>query len=143
MLPGEGAAIVDAGNLFDSLPELAGAERFLVTPGHHLLIAYEDGVPAGFVSGVELTHPDKGTEMFLYELAVDEAFRRQGIAKALVAALLEVARERGCYDSWVLTDADNEAALATYHASGTSAESDHVMLTWDLTRHEPTAGSTS
>ena len=68
---GEGALIVAAGHLFDTPPDLATAERFLGTPGHHLLIAFEDEVAAGFVSGVELTHPDKGTEMFLYELAVE------------------------------------------------------------------------
>jgi ribosomal protein S18 acetylase RimI-like enzyme len=132
--PGDGAAIVAAGDLFDALPELATSDRFLSTPGHHLLIAYEDDQPAGFVSGVELSHPDKGTEMFLYELAVAEPFQRRGIGKALVKALLEIARERACYDMWVLTDADNEAALATYRTTGTSAESSHVMLTWDLER---------
>jgi len=131
--PGDGAAIVAAGDLFDSLPEPDVAERFLATPGHHLLIAYEEGQPAGFVSGVELSHPDKGTEMFLYELAVAESFQRRGIGTALVNALLEIARQRACYDMWVLTDADNEAALATYRTTGTSAESSHVMLTWDLT----------
>jgi hypothetical protein len=31
------------------------------------------------VSGVETTQPDKETEMFLYELSVDEGSRRQGI----------------------------------------------------------------
>ncbi len=129
--PGQGAAIVAAGELFDSVPDLATSTRFLVTPGHHLLIAYEDDQPAGFVSGVELTHPDKGTEMFLYELAVAEAFRRRGIGKALINALREIARERDCYDMWVLTDGDNDAALATYRATGTTAESSHVMLTWD------------
>ena len=36
------------------------------------VIAYVDARPVGFVSGVEMTHPDKDTEMFLYELAVDE-----------------------------------------------------------------------
>jgi ribosomal protein S18 acetylase RimI-like enzyme len=131
---GDGAAIIAAGDLFDSLPERAVSERFLTTPGHHLLIAYEDDQPAGFVSGVELSHPDKGTEMFLYELAVAEPFQRRGIGTALVNALLEIARERACYDMWVLTDADNEAALATYRTTGTSAESSHVMLTWDLDR---------
>ncbi len=130
--PGEGAAIVAAGHLFDSAPDQATAERFLVTPGHHILVAYEDEAPAGFVSGVELTHPDKGTEMFLYELAVDEAFRRRGIGKALVAELLSIARALGCYDMWVLTDHDNDAALATYRSTGTTDESSHVMLTWDL-----------
>ncbi len=129
---GDGAAIVAAGDLFDSLPARAVSERFLTTPGHHLLIAYEDDQPAGFVSGVELSHPDKGTEMFLYELAVAEPFQRRGIGKALVKALLEIARQGACYDMWVLTDADNEAALATYRTTGTSPESSHVMLTWDL-----------
>jgi hypothetical protein len=33
---------------------------------------------------------------------------------------------------WVLTDLDNDAALATYRKSGTGEESSHVMLTWDL-----------
>ena len=35
---------------------------------------------------------------------------------------------------WVLTDHDNDAALATYRSSGTTAESSHVMLTWDAPR---------
>jgi len=132
MKPGDGAEIVAAGHLFDSPPDLATAERFLVTPGHHLLMAYEEDAPAGFVSGVELTHPDKGTEMFLYELAVDEAFRRRGIGTALVAELLDIARSRSCYDMWVLTDHDNDAALATYRTTGTTDESSHAMLTWEL-----------
>jgi len=130
--PGQAGAVVAAGHLFDSPPELAVAERFLVTPGHHLLIAYVDETPAGFVSGVELSHPDKGTEMFLYELAVDEAFRRRGIGRALVDELLAIARAHDCYDLWVLTDHDNDAALATYRVTGTTDESSHVMLTWDL-----------
>jgi ribosomal protein S18 acetylase RimI-like enzyme len=142
ILPGQGTATVAAGSLFDSPPDLATAERFLITPGHHLLIAYEDEAPAGFVSGVELTHPDKGTEMFLYELAVGEAFQRRGIGKALVNALLQLAREHACYDMWVLTDADNDAALATYRTTGTTAESGHVMLTWDLPRRASSADTT-
>jgi ribosomal protein S18 acetylase RimI-like enzyme len=107
--------------------------RFLDDPLHHLVIAVEDGLPIGFVSGVELTHPDKGTEMFLYELAVDESHRRRGTGTALVTALRELARERGCYDMWVLTDEDNEAALRTYRKAGSAESSTHVMLTWPLT----------
>jgi ribosomal protein S18 acetylase RimI-like enzyme len=79
-----------------------------------------------------MTHPDKGTEMFLYELAVAAESRREGVGSALVTALRDFARERGCYDMWVLTDADNSAALATYAASGAGQPSAHVMLTWEL-----------
>ena len=134
--PGDGALIVAAGHLFDTPPDLTTSERFLATPGHHLLLADQDGLPAGFVSGVELTHPDKGTEMFLYELAVDEPFRRRGIGSALVKELIRIAQAHDCYDMWVLTDHDNDAALATYRTTGTTDESSHVMLTWNLAAAE-------
>lgn len=66
--------------------------------GHHLLFAYDDdGHVIGMISGVETTHPDKGTEMFLYELGVSPPVRRRGVATALVRALGAVAQARGCY----------------------------------------------
>jgi len=84
------------------------------------------------VSGVETTHPDKGTEMFLYELAVDPPARRHGIGAALVEALRDVARDLGCYGMWVLVDDDNDVALATYTRAGGVEESRPVMIGWDL-----------
>ena len=83
-------ALVAASHLFDHPVDAAGAQRFLDAPGHHLLLALDDaGDPVGFVSGVETTHPDKGTEMFLYELAVDDGSRRLGAGRALVDALAD------------------------------------------------------
>ena len=128
--PGDGPLIAAAGHLFDDQPRPEAVNRFLADDRNHIFIAYEDGEPVGFVTGVELTHPDKGTEMFLYELAVDERHHRRGIGTALVKALADIAKQRGCYDMWVLTDADNEAALGTYRKSGADRESTHVMLTW-------------
>lgn len=130
--PGDDSMVLEAGHLFDgpARPEAVG--RFLADPDHHLFVAYAENEPVGFVSGVELTHPDKGTEMFLYELAVDESHRQSGVGTALVIALRDLARERGCYDMWVLTDDDNEAALRTYRKSGATESSAHVMLTWQM-----------
>jgi ribosomal protein S18 acetylase RimI-like enzyme len=127
---------MEAAHLFDGPARPEAVQRFLADPDHHLFIAYLDGVPVGFVSGVELTHPDKGVEMFLYELAVDEGFRERGIGQALVTALRDLAHRRGCYDMWVLTDQDNEAALRTYRTTGADQSSDHVMLTWPLASRE-------
>jgi len=125
-------AVMAAAALFDTPPQPAATRRFLDADGHHLLIAYADDVPAGMITGVEMTHPDKGTELFLYELGVEEPFREHGVAKALVAALREVAIERGCYGLWVVTSDANVAALATYGGAGGVPEGGQVVLAWTL-----------
>jgi ribosomal protein S18 acetylase RimI-like enzyme len=89
--PDDAAVLEDASHLFDHPVQQEQATRFLNADGHHVLIAYDDGVPAGFVTGVEMTHPGKGTEMFLYELGVDERFRRRGHGTALVQGLSAIA----------------------------------------------------
>src|SRR4030088_2933984 len=95
------ALVFAAEHLFDGPADQAAPPRVLDSEDHHLLLALADQRPVGFVSGVETTHPDKGTEMFLYELAVDESFRRQGIGRELVKALADLAVSRGCYGMWV------------------------------------------
>ena len=132
--PSDVDSVLGAPGLFDEPPTREATERFLASPGHHLLMAFDDdgGRALGFVSGVEMTHPDKGTELFLYELGVDDTARRQGVGTALVAALRELGRELGCHGMWVLTDADNDPALGTYRKAGATEESAHVMLGWEL-----------
>ena len=125
-------AVLAAAELFDAPPVPEATDRFLASPTHHLLFAYEGARAVGFVSGVETTHPDKGTEMFLYELSVAEDARRRGIGAALVRALAELARERGCYGMWVGVDPDNAAALATYRRAGARAEEAFTSLEWRL-----------
>jgi ribosomal protein S18 acetylase RimI-like enzyme len=136
--PDDARAIEAASELFDADARPDATRRFLDDGNHHMILAYEDDIPAGFVSGVEMTHPDKGTEMFLYELSVDERFRRRGLGTALVEALADLARARECYGMWVLTDADNEAALGSYTRSGATERSDSVMLSWTFSERTDT-----
>jgi ribosomal protein S18 acetylase RimI-like enzyme len=128
------AAVHRACDLFDSPPLRESTERFLADPTHHLLFAYDGGGRAvGMISGIETTHPDKGTEMFIYELGVVPAARLQGVATALVKALADLARSRGCYGMWVGTEPDNAAAQATYRRAGATEEAPFLLLSWDLT----------
>jgi ribosomal protein S18 acetylase RimI-like enzyme len=130
---GDEDAVLAARALFDHEPGIDATRRFLAEPTHHLLVAYDAaGEPVGFVTGVELTHPDKGTEMFLYELGVDERARRQGVGRSLVEALAALARERGCYDMWTATEPDNLAAQATYLRAGAQVIPPQVVVEWDF-----------
>lgn len=124
--------VLVAAELFDAPPTEAATRRFFAEPGHHLLIAYEDDEPAGFVSGVEVAHPDKPVEMFLNELGVRESSQGRGIGRTLIAALRDLAIERGCAGMWVLTDETNPAALKAYRAAGAGEPAPQVMLEWSL-----------
>jgi ribosomal protein S18 acetylase RimI-like enzyme len=128
--PDDVERVLAAAHLFDQPPAADWTDRFLTTEGHHLLFAAVDDSDVGFVSGVEMTHPDKGTEMFLYELGVDESARGRGAGTALVAALRDLARERGCYGMWVLTDDDNAAAVAAYRRAGGAEPDPQVLIDW-------------
>jgi ribosomal protein S18 acetylase RimI-like enzyme len=128
-------AAVEAGaDLFDGPPLADATARFLASPTHHLLFAFdEEDRPVGMISGVETTHPDKGTEMFLYELGVAPEARRRGVATALVRALETLARDRGCCGMWVGVDAANDPALATYRRAGAVREEERfVGFSWDF-----------
>ena len=130
----DASAVYRAADLFDSPPLAAATERFLADPTHHLLVAYDDdGRAIGMISGIETTHPDKGTEMFIYELGVTPTARLRGVATKLVEALADIARNRGCYGMWVGTEVDNKAAQATYRRAGADEEAPFLLMSWDLT----------
>ena len=58
------------------------------------------------------------TEIYIYDLAVDEAFRRRGIATAMIEELKAVARARGAYVIYVQADHGDDAAIALYTKLG-------------------------
>ena len=132
--------VLAATGLFDDQPDPAATAAFLADERHHLLIGYIDGVPAGFVSAIELLHPDKPRpEMFVYELGVADAHRGRGVATALMTRVVELCDERQCGEMFVLTDEANVAAQATYRRAGGVAVAAGVMFEW----RRPTAGTAS
>ena len=56
------------------------------------------------------------SEVYIYDLAVDAAHRRKGVATALIRTLGEAARKRGAYVMFVQADIgeEDEAANALY-----------------------------
>ena len=121
-----------AAHLFDDAPRPEPTAAFLADPGQHLLIAYLDGAPVGFVSGIVTVHPDKGAELFLMELGVDDAAQGHGVGTALVQEMCAHAAALGCTAVWTVTEPDNVAARATYRRSGATSEDMTVTFVWDL-----------
>jgi GNAT superfamily N-acetyltransferase len=124
--------VISASDLFDNEPQPGMTQAFLHNENHHLLIAFSDDDPVGFVSGIEIAHPDKGVEMLLYELGVDEGHRRHGFGTALVEAMVDLAKERGCRGMWVPVEPDNVDAMRVYRAAGAGPPEDATILSWDF-----------
>jgi GNAT superfamily N-acetyltransferase len=57
---------------------------------------------------------------------------RRGIGRALVMALADLSRERGCYGLWTVTEQDNATARAVYSRAGGVPEAGQVMFTWNF-----------
>jgi aminoglycoside 6'-N-acetyltransferase I len=124
-----------APGVFDDPIVTRAAKEYLSDPRHHLAVAIEDTLVVGFASGVHFIHPDKPhPEFWINEVGVAPIYQAQGVGKALLRALLEVARAEGCAEAWVLTERDNLPAMRLYESvGGDEAPDETVMFTFRLT----------
>lgn len=120
-----------ANDVFDHPVDGELAAEFLSNPHNHIAVFIEDGVIVGFASGIDYVHPDKRPQMWINEVGVAPSHQGRGIGRAVVSALIEHARERGCTEAWVLTDNENAAARGLYRAVG-GTEQSSVMVTFPL-----------
>jgi aminoglycoside 3-N-acetyltransferase I len=66
--------------------------------------------------------------LYIYDLAVDERHRRQGIATALIEHLRVIAAQRGAWVVFVQADPGDAAAIALYEKLGTREEVLHFDI---------------
>lgn len=67
-------------------------------------------------------------ELYIYDLAVTETHRRQGVATALIARLREIATQRGSWVIYVQADYGDEPAIALYEKLGTREDVMHFDI---------------
>lgn len=58
------------------------------------------------------------SEIYIYDLAVEEGFRRQGVATALIRELQRIGARCGAYVIFVQADRDDAPAVALYEKLG-------------------------
>jgi aminoglycoside 6'-N-acetyltransferase len=111
-------------DVFDVDPEPAQLRAFAANPDQMLIVAVERRADAagGLCVGQCVGHllPDVvGTRsLYIDNLGVSSAHRRQGVARRLVHDMLAWARERDAAGAWLVADADNDPARAFYRALG-------------------------
>jgi aminoglycoside 3-N-acetyltransferase I len=68
------------------------------------------------------------TELYIYDLAVDETYRRRGVATSMIEELKRIATARGIYVIFVQADYGDEAAIALYTKVGVREEVLHFDI---------------
>jgi ribosomal protein S18 acetylase RimI-like enzyme len=114
-----------AADIFDNPVNPDLAKEFLADSRHHIVVAIDDGQVVGFASAIHYIHPDKPPELWINEVALAPAHRRQGLGKAVLSALLDVGKKLNCSNAWVLTYQNNPAAKALYESLGGTQGADN------------------
>lgn len=68
------------------------------------------------------------SEFYIYDLAVADAWRRRGVATALIGRLQEIAADRGAWVIFIQADYGDEPAIALYQKLGEREEVLHFDI---------------
>jgi aminoglycoside 3-N-acetyltransferase I len=116
-------------NFFTAPPSDEYLQRLLSDPRFVLLVARLEGEVVGALSAYELVKYERErSEFYIYDLAVAEPFRRQGMATALIEALKPIARAAGGWVIFVQADRVDDPAVALYRGLGVEEEPLHFDI---------------
>ncbi|WP_136413883.1 AAC(3)-I family aminoglycoside N-acetyltransferase [Herbaspirillum sp. ST 5-3] len=97
----------------DYLRRLLGSDYFIA------LAALKGSEVVGGIAAYELKKfEQERSEIYIYDLAVAAAHRREGIATALIQELKSIAAARGAYVIFVQADLGDDPAIALYSKLG-------------------------
>lgn len=84
-----------------------------------LYAAFDDSRPVGGLAAhvIPITRED-GSELFIYDIAVQESHQRQGVGTELMSAVLKDAKESGLLCAFVPADDEDRHAMDFYQAIG-------------------------
>ena len=94
-------------------------QALLADPKFIALAAIAEGAVIGGIAAYELVkYEAERSEIYIYDLAVAELFRRRGVATALIEALKPIALQRRAWMMFVQADLVDEPAVALYRKLG-------------------------
>ena len=124
-----GAAFDDAETYTGRRPSAEYLRTLLADDTFIALVATRGVEVVGGIVAYELRKfEQERSEIYVYDLAVAEPHRRQGIAERLIRALVAVAAACGAYVVFVQADHGDDPAIALYTKLGTREDVIHVDI---------------
>jgi aminoglycoside 3-N-acetyltransferase I len=124
-----GAAFGEPETFESASPSEAYLESLLAKPHIIPIVALAEGKVVGGLVAYELDKYEQArSEVYIYDLAVAQPHRRQGIATALIECLREIAAERGAWVIYVQADYGDEPAIALYTKLGVREDVMHFDI---------------
>lgn len=113
------ASFDDADHYLSAPPSDAYIDKTLAKPHVIALVAQTDSDVIGGLVAYELAKLEQNRrEIYIYDLAVDPAYRRQGVATALIEMVRQIARDRQAWMIYVQADHGDDPAVALYTKLG-------------------------
>lgn len=142
--PGDPAAFREMVQLFGDVfgepdtygsatPGEAYVARLLASDSFYALVATEpDGRIIGALAAYELVKfEQERSEIYIYDLATAQGWRRRGVATGLIEALKPFARASGAWVMFVQADRDDPPAVALYSRLGAREDVLHFDIPVD------------
>ncbi len=126
-----GSAFNDTETYAGKRPSADYTRQLLASDYFIALVALKDKEVIGGIAAYELKKFERErSEIYLYDLAVDEKHRRKGVAIALIQELRKIGAARG---AWVIfvqadTNVEDEPAIALYTKLGVREEVLHFDI---------------
>ena len=125
-----GEAFDEVDTYSSSRPSNAYLKRLLSSNCFIALAALKNGSVVGGIAAYELQKfEQERSEIYIYDLAVAAAHRREGIATELIQELKKVAVARAAYVIFVQADIGDDPAIALYTKLGTREDVLHFDIT--------------
>lgn len=124
-----GRAFDDTDTYGSARPSPEYLAGLLGSPGFVAVAAFHDDTVTGGLAAYVLPKFEQArSEIYIYDLAVDEPFRRRGVATGLIDTLRAVAAERGAWVVYVQADRGDEPAVALYSKLGVTEDVLHFDI---------------
>ena len=124
-----GAAFNDVESYSARQPDDTYIARLLASDIFIAIAAFDDESVIGALAAYVLPKFEQvRSEIYIYDLAVDENFRRQGVATSMIEELKKIAVARNAYVIFVQADYGDDPAVALYTKLGTREDVMHFDI---------------